>query len=1009
MPVFLFTDIEGSTEKWERYKKEMGKALVRHDEIITKNIKKYNGEVIKHTGDGIFAIFEGGEPLQCALEIQKEFEEENWGDVGEIRMRMGLHAGYAEKRGEDYFGPVVNRTARVMAIAWGGQVVLTEDVKNVAELPEGASLKDMGYHLLKDLSEPQKIYQLTHPSLRLNEFPPLRSLSSHPNNLPVQMTPFLGREKELKKIIKLLGEPSCRLITLIGPGGIGKTRLALQSAAEKIEDFTNGVYFVPLDPLSSSDFLISAIAEALKFSFYSQIKEKVQLINYLKEKETLLILDNFEHLIEGASIISEILSQAPKVKILVTSRELLNLKGEWVVQLGGLEVPEKPGKEVINVGDYSAVQLFLHNARRMKADALLSEDERRYAIRICQLVGGMPLGIEIASSWVRTLSCKEIVQEIEKNLDFLSTSLRDMPERHRSLRAIFDSSWDLLTKQEQEAFMKLSVFRSSFTREAAENVTGVSLAILTALIDKSLLHRDSSGRYKILEILRKYAEAKLDENPKIKDNIYNLLSRYYADFLHRREKHSEIEEEKNALEDIGEEIENIRVAWRWALEHNREEDIEKSMGALFNFYDRRGRYREAEEMFGYGVNKLQKGERNKIIGKMLLHQGWFSFRLGNLKKAKILIEKSLTVFSDLNLRKEMSYALRYKGMMLIELGNYADAKECITEGLNISKDIKDKEGIASSYNYLGAAYYVEDLNKSKEFFQEGLKIYTEIGHHKGISGALSNLGGIEYYQGNYRKAKELFNESLTISQKMGVKKSMANTLANIGVVANALGDYDEARQLLSKSVKINKEIGDRLGMASAICNMADIYKQDEDYKKAEELFTEGLAVFRETGHISGVAEVLLSLGEIRKIKGDLSKAKDFFDEALSIQEKIANERGIAKALIALGEVYYETKDYKKAQEYLYKSLRRAAKLKATGLIAITLADVTKCLLSSGQEELAYEVITFVSPELIDDERMKKEVKEITKQIESKLTKQNIDNISKKAKTKKLEDILKIIK
>jgi hypothetical protein len=368
MTIFLFTDIEGSTQKWEKLRDEMSKVLSRHDTIMREEIEKY---IIKHTGDGVFAIFEEGDPLGCALEIQKRCAGEDWGKIGELRIRIGLHAGTAEKRGKDYFGPVINRTARVMGTAWGGQIVLTPEVRQSAKLPEGAVVQDLGAHLLKDLCEPQQLLGLVHPDMSIREFPPLHSLSSHHHNLPVQATPFLGREEELGKITELLRSPSCRLVTLIGPGGIGKTRLAIQAAAEEIERFSHGVYFIPLDPLSSAEFLVSAIAEALKFSFYSKEDEKVQLLNYLREKELLLILDNFEHLVAGAGIISEVLNVASGVKIMVTSRELLNLRGEWIVQVGGMEVPEG---ERIDVEGYSAVQLFLHTAQRIRTGVEFTDE-----------------------------------------------------------------------------------------------------------------------------------------------------------------------------------------------------------------------------------------------------------------------------------------------------------------------------------------------------------------------------------------------------------------------------------------------------------------------------------------------------------------------------------------------------------------------------------------------------------------------------------------------------------
>ncbi|MGB9724492.1 MAG: ATP-binding protein, partial [Chloroflexia bacterium] len=404
MYVFLFTDIEDSTRLWEKYPTQMDRILARHDAILEREISHHGGRIIKHTGDGIFAVFERGRPLHCALEIQKALAREDWGEVRELRIRIALHAGEALCRGEDYFGPTVNRTARLLSSGWGGQVLFTPEVLRVAPLPEDASVHDLGFHFFKDLGEPQQIYELEHPELPRRDFPPLRSLSAHPHNLPVQPTPFVGREKELAQVLSLLDYPHCRLLTLVGPGGVGKTRLALQAAAEKVENFSHGVYFVPLAALASPEFLVSAIADALRFSFYGPEEPQTQLASYLREKRMLLVLDNFEHLLAGAGRVAELLQAAPEVKVMATSREALRLHGEWVFPLGGLE---RPAEEEEEVERYAAVQLFLQGARRARPDFLLSAEDRPAVVRICRLVEGLPLGIELASSWVRVLSCGE--------------------------------------------------------------------------------------------------------------------------------------------------------------------------------------------------------------------------------------------------------------------------------------------------------------------------------------------------------------------------------------------------------------------------------------------------------------------------------------------------------------------------------------------------------------------------------------------------------------------------
>lgn len=333
------------------------------------------------------------------------------------------------------------------------------------------------------------------------------------SSLPALFTPLVGREVELAALARLLRNPQCRLLTLIGQVGIGKTRLAIEVASTQGELFPDGVYFVPLVSLPSPEFIVPTIADALGFTLSASIDPKLQLLNHLREKCLLLVLDGLEHLLEGAGLLAELLQQAPALKLLVTSCERLSLQAEWLFVLQGLPVP--PFDQVQQAEEYGAVKLFVRSAGQAQVGFKLSAEERPWVVRICQLVEGMPLAIELAAVWVRLLSCREIAQEIERTLDFLSASARDLPERHRSMRAAFDHSWHLLSIEEQQALAKLSIFRGCFQREAAAEVAGVSLPLLTALVDKSLLRCNQcheTGRYSLHELIRQYAADKLHEN-----------------------------------------------------------------------------------------------------------------------------------------------------------------------------------------------------------------------------------------------------------------------------------------------------------------------------------------------------------------------------------------------------------------------------------------------------------------------------------------------------------------
>lgn len=646
------------------------------------------------------------------------------------------------------------------------------------------------------------------------------------NNLPIQPTSFIGRTEELIEIEARLANPSCKLLTLLGLGGIGKTRLAIQSAKNEFYNYENGVYFIPLAPLSDSDFIVPTIAETINFSFYAEEEPKVQLINYLRSKQILLILDNFEHLISGTEIVAEILLQASRVKILVTSRERLNLQEEWILQIHGMEVPSGMGFN--DAENFPAMQLFLERARKVKPGFNLAESDVPYAVRICQLLEGIPLGIELAAAWVRMLSCEEIASEIEQNLDFLTTSLRNVSQRHRSLRAVFEYSWNLLFDSERSIFTKLTVFRGGFTREAAEKISNASLFHLVNLVDKSLLRKISDGRYEMLEVLKQYGAEKIREFPQINSTVRTKHSSYFVDFVHQREDSLRGGNQKSALEEIATEIENIRSAFRWVVSHKIYSDVSKILEGLYRFYEIRGWLQEGNESFANIAASLQEdyGDTDSLdakllhlYSKVLNRQGAFLYRLGKPDDAEHVLTKSIQILEQMDDKKEIAFAFTYLGAVEYLCQNYHQATFHLNKALQIFRDNEDRLGTAISLHHLGLiAKDVNNFSKAKELFQESLELNREFGDRFGIAISLNNMGIVARELGHLEEASQLHHESLQIREELNDRWGIANSLDSLGLVSYRMRKFSEAKNLFEKSMEIYNEIGDqrRLERTSAI-------------------------------------------------------------------------------------------------------------------------------------------------------------------------------------------------
>jgi predicted ATPase len=670
-----------------------------------------------------------------------------------------------------------------------------------------------------------------HPSASPALFPP----AMVDYNLPPQPTPFIGREKELTEISRLLAdEPACRLLTLIGPGGIGKTRLALEAAAAQQHIFRDNVVFVPLAPLSSADFIVSAIASALHLSLQGDKEPQHQLLSYLHQKEVLLVVDNFEHLLEEADLLTEILASTPAVKILVTSRERLNLHAEWVYEVQGLTYP--PHIAIERVEDFTAGQLFLQAAQRTRADLEIQGKDNISVVRVCNLLEGMPLALELAAAWVRVLSVEEIAAEIKQGLDLLTTSMRDLPERHRSLRAVFDHSWTLLLEEERAVFRKLSVFRGGFRREGAREVAGASLTLLTALVDKSLLRWTGGERYEVHELLRQYAHEKLMEAGEVEQTRTHHLTHFFAFVEAAKPELERWRWRPEWLERLAEENDNLRAALQWALDSGRVEMALRLGAGLHALWYTRGNLREGREWLetmlalpGAEGETKARAEALSVLSNLTQIQG--DYQVGHARSAE-----SVALWRKLQDKQGLAWALVNLGTAT-EWGqrDYETARSLQEESVALYREIGDKHGLAFSLAFLGGALLgLGDLAGGRAFFEESLALNRELNDYG--SWPLLGLGAIALREADYAAAEAFYSESLSASWEAGDKPTTAWSLELLGKVALAQDDLVTAEARFLESLPLACRVGRKPIIMDCLLGLGTIAMARQQSLRAARLF-----------------------------------------------------------------------------------------------------------------------------------------------------------------------------
>ena len=894
---FLFTDIQGSTRLWQEEPAAMVVAHARHNAILRNAIETNHGYVFQVIGDAFCAAFHTAQDaLRAALKAQTDLHNDSWGDVV-IKVRMGIHTGEAElQEGGDYRGFLtMSRLQRLMSAAHGGQTLLSLATQELLQntLPTDVSLRDMGARRLKDWNRPEQIFQLVVEGLP-SEFPPLRTLDASRHNLPAPTTSFIGREKEKVEIKQAIG--AHRLVTLTGSGGTGKTRLSLQVAADLLDQFADGIWFVELAPLTDSSLIPQTILTAMEASEQQDKTPAQALIERVRGKKLLLILDNCEHLIEAvAKLVETLLSNAPELKVMASSREALGVKGEMAWHAPSMSVPD--AKSSTSLDEFSrleSVRLFIERAILAKPHFQLTKDNASSVAQICSRLDGIPLAIELAAARVRALSVEQIAARLDDRFHLLTGGSRTALPRQQTLRAMIDWSFNLLSEQEKHLLRRLAVFIGGWTLEAAEQVCveergGLDiLDLLTHLVDKSLVNMEESAedvRYRMLETTRQYAREMLmmSEETRIYRDQHLEYFLKYAETAQLELRGRKQAEWMSLLET---EHDNLRAALEWSQGTRPELGLRIAV-ALIDFWDTHGHLTEARRWLETMLQKTAHLDPSPARVDALLGAMAFAIRQTDLEISRKLLEDGLALARAIDYNAGIARGLMARGVVAEYFeGDFEKAEEYYNAGLDIYRRTGDKLAIGQALGPLAScALKGYEFSHAEKLYRESLSLFREVENEREIAGALENLAEVALERRNYTDAHSFAEESLSLYRKLEDKHGIATALRALGVAAHNQENLDLARSSCEQSAEIFRELGDRGCLILSLAALARQLQHLGELQRAFDIIQEARKI------LDGVEKELVAtnvfdvFGRIAFAMGNLSEAQRQFRDGLAFQQE----------------------------------------------------------------------------------------------------------------------------
>lgn len=911
---FLFTDIEGSTRLWQQTPRDMSVALARHDDLLRAAIESHRGFVFKTVGDAFCAAFDtAADAVEATIDAQRAMLAEAWSLPRPIRVRAAIHSGEAEERDSDYFGPALNRVARLLSIGHGGQTLVSlvsaELVRDM--LPESVELHDMGARRLKDLMRPETVYQLEAPGLR-DEFPALKSIDLHPHNLPIQPTALIGREAEVAAIEHLVTSSDCRLVTLTGMGGMGKTRLALQVAANLLDRFEDGAFVVDLSPVDDPGLVVCAISHTLRLH-HTGAKPLGELVaDYLADKDMLLVLDNFEQVMEAGAHVVHLLGRCPRVRLLVTSREALHLRGERVFAVPPLTLPGREARTSLRaVTQYESVRLFIERSLAVRQDFAVDNDNAPAVAEICARLDGIPLAIELAASRTRLLSPQAILARLEHRLRLLTSGARDLPVRQRTLRTTIDWSYELMEPPARALFAVLSVFSAGFVLESAEAVVAVAptaggelLDRIESLVDKSLLRREETTggepRFHMLETLREYGQERLAPMGCAED-VRKAHAAHFLDLAIRTAPLLHTTEVKRRLDGLEREHANLREAYRFLMLTDPDGAM-RLCSSLEFFWLARGHISEGRQKLENALAAPSHGPAS-ARAEALLAAGTLAGRQGDMTGASAQLQESLERFAAQTDRNGMARARRELGMTHYRQNRLDEARSCFEAGQALAREAGDAVVAGACSCGLGIVEWRQRKDESAErLFREALTVFERHGELRLCAQSLGNLALVARRRGDAAGALELNLRSRGLLEEIGDAEALRVVYNNLGDLHARRGEAAEALASYARMEELAVRTGDRRMQNWAATGMAEAHIGLGDFAAADACAVRALRLARDLGTDVELGLAHSVSGRVRMHMGDPTGAATHLHQAVPLLDRAAVQDELEKARNALEQL-----------------------------------------------------------------------------------------------------------